>query len=214
MMRATIISLVILGICMMGSVQSSIELGSKDIAFPEAEGSVSHKAEGSVALEAEGSVSHDAPGSVRAVTPSVKNITCYSCQGYIPSERSDDQDNSVECTGHFFSAIAIGEELLKERRPNTETLACVRVSIQDDDWNNGTEWVLRAGDKYMDIEWTKEARKEHWIKMALKQIPNYSGKEEFDVDFCYTDKCNGAMHTVAASMLVVVLPLLTAIRMF
>ena len=82
------------------------------------------------------------------------------------------------------------------------------------DWNNGTEWVLRAGDKYMDIEWTKETRKEHWIKMALKQIPNFSGLEEFDVDFCYTDKCNGAMHTVAASMLVVALPLLNAIRMF
>jgi len=142
--------------------------------------------------------------------PFLKHLICYSCEGFDVSLPESHALNNRAClSGDHFVATAVGVNSFSTNEKE-EDFQCYKMTVDNYDWNNGTEWVARGIVK-------RQPNQDSLNKLILNdfgsdRLPfNYNGSYHFH--YCDTDHCNSAT-AASATVLTTIVSLLSAVRVF
>merc|ERR1711915_323567 len=137
--------------------------------------------------------------------PYMKRLICYKCEGFDIRQGENPTTNVKACRTDHFSKTSVPVYNLATN-DREEDMYCYKVTLDDDDWNNGTEWVARGI-----ITHTKgQFDNRDALVLAELVIPdNYKGGYHYH--YCEDNHCNSA--TVASTtVLATIVTILAVVR--
>jgi len=123
-----------------------------------------------------------------------QTLKCWDCIGFIESLPEVPGGNVKGCGDDPIPS----DSKISTKEAKGDNAACIILSYQNKDWNNGTRFALRTSGPKGDEDDIKAAKKEAWKN--IHQLDKNAKEDDIDLEQCQTDLCSGAAGHIASTL--------------
>jgi len=131
---------------------------------------------------------------VMAAQPGL-TLKCYECMGFIVNAPEEFKFPNVKGCGD--DTIPADSKIPTEEAGG-DNAACTIISYQNKDWNDGKRFAMRTFGTKGDEDEINAAKDEALAAINVRNVT----EDDLKVEYCQTDKCNGATGHIASTLAV------------